>query len=128
MRTLKICEHIALDAVIQIRARAKGATICWLKAPSSPVSDGLKAATKYSATHRPESLEGGPFEGLGPEIVDDIRRIKSHDIGTLIAPGGGIVKIAVRNREGTNGRKMAISRGGRVITDSEPHTVCIRSI
>src|SRR5215467_900419 len=50
----------------------------WPKAPSSPMSDRLNAATKYVATHRPESLEWGPFEGLGPDIVDGIRRIKSH--------------------------------------------------
>src|SRR5204862_3957350 len=37
----------------------------WPKAPSSPMADGLNAATKYVATHRPESLEWGPFEGLG---------------------------------------------------------------
>ena len=51
----------------------------WPKAPSSPMSDTLNAATKYVVTHRPESLEWGPFEGLGPDIVEDIRRIKSHD-------------------------------------------------
>ena len=33
----------------------------WPKAPSSPIADGLNAATKYIATHRPESLEWGPF-------------------------------------------------------------------
>ena len=51
----------------------------WPKAPSSPMSDSLNAATKYVATHRPESLEWGPYEGLGPDIVGDIRRIKSHN-------------------------------------------------
>src|SRR5499427_3881544 len=51
----------------------------WPKAPSSPMSDRLNAATKYVATHRPESLEWGPFEGLGPDIVEGIRRIKSHN-------------------------------------------------
>ena len=50
----------------------------WPKAPSSPMSDALNAATKYIATHRPESLEWGPFEGLGPDIVEDIRGIKSQ--------------------------------------------------
>ena len=45
----------------------------WPKAPSSPMSDGLNAATKYIATRRPESLEWGPFEGLGPDIVEDTR-------------------------------------------------------
>jgi dihydrofolate reductase len=51
----------------------------WPKAPSSPIADGINAATKYIATHRPESLAWGPFEGLGPDIVEDIRRIKSQD-------------------------------------------------
>ena len=59
----------------------------WPKAPSSPMSDGLNAATKYVATHRPESLEWGPFEGLGPDIVEDIRRIKSHNGPDLILSG-----------------------------------------
>src|SRR6478672_11300882 len=51
----------------------------WPKAPSSPMADGLNAATKYVATHRPESLEWGPFEGLGPDIVEGVRLIKSQD-------------------------------------------------
>jgi dihydrofolate reductase len=59
----------------------------WPKAPSSPMSDALNAATKYIATHRPESLEWGPFEGLGPDIVEDIRRIKSHNGRNLILSG-----------------------------------------
>jgi dihydrofolate reductase len=57
----------------------------WPKAPSSPMSDALNAATKYIATHRPESL--GPFEGLGPDIVEDLRRIKSHNGPDLILWG-----------------------------------------
>jgi dihydrofolate reductase len=59
----------------------------WPKAPSSPLADGIKAATKYVATHRPESLEWGPFQGLGPDIVDGIRRIKSQDGPDLILWG-----------------------------------------
>jgi len=51
----------------------------WSKAQSSPMADGINAATKYIATHRPESLEWGPCEGLGPDIVEGIRRIKSQD-------------------------------------------------
>ena len=50
----------------------------WPKAPSSPLADPIKAATKYVATHRRESLEWGPVEGVGPDIVADIRRIKSQ--------------------------------------------------
>ncbi len=59
----------------------------WPKAPSSPMADALNAATKYVATHRPESLEWGPFEGVGPNIVEDVRRIKSQDDPNLILWG-----------------------------------------
>lgn len=59
----------------------------WPKAPSSPMSDAINAATKYIATHRPESLEWGPVEGLGPDIVEGIRRVKSKDGADLIVSG-----------------------------------------
>ena len=59
----------------------------WPKAPNSPMSDRLNAATKYVATHRPESLEWGPFEGLGPDIVEGVRRIRSIDGPDLILSG-----------------------------------------
>ena len=59
----------------------------WPKAPSSPFADRLNAATKYVATHRPESLEWGPFEGLGPDVVEGIRRVKAQDGPGLILSG-----------------------------------------
>src|SRR5215467_8055784 len=59
----------------------------WPKAPSSPMADRLNAATKYVATHRPESLEWGPFEGLGQDIAEGVRRIKSADGPGLILSG-----------------------------------------
>jgi dihydrofolate reductase len=59
----------------------------WPKAPSSPMGDALNAATKYVVTHRPESLEWGPFETVGLNIVEDIRRIKSLDGPNLIVSG-----------------------------------------
>jgi dihydrofolate reductase len=59
----------------------------WPKAPRSPMADGLNAATKYVATHRPETLEWGPFEGLGPDIAADVRRIKSQDGPDLVLSG-----------------------------------------
>jgi dihydrofolate reductase len=49
----------------------------WPKA-SGPMADGINAATKYVATHRPDSLAWGPFEGVGPDIVEGTRRIKSQ--------------------------------------------------
>ena len=59
----------------------------WPKAPSSPMADRLNRAKKFIATHRPESLEWGPFEGLGPDIVEDLRRIKSQNGPDLILSG-----------------------------------------
>jgi dihydrofolate reductase len=51
------------------------------------MADRLNAATKYIATHRPESLEWGPFEALGPDIVEGIRHIKPQDGRDLILWG-----------------------------------------
>ncbi len=59
----------------------------WPKAPKSPMADRLNAATKYVVTHRPESLEWGPFEALGADLVDSIRRIKARKGPDLIVPG-----------------------------------------
>jgi dihydrofolate reductase len=59
----------------------------WPKAPSNPMADRLNAATKYVATHRPESLAWGPAENLGPDIVEGIRRIKAQDGPDLILSG-----------------------------------------
>ena len=59
----------------------------WPKAPSSPIADRINAATKYVATHHPQSLEWGPFEGLGPDLVEGIRRIKSQDGPDLVLSG-----------------------------------------
>ncbi len=59
----------------------------WPKAPASPLADGFNAATKIVATHRPESLTWGPFEAIGPDLVEDIRRIKSQNGPDLILAG-----------------------------------------
>ena len=59
----------------------------WPTAPSSPLAVRLNAATKYIATHRPESLEWGPFEGVGPDLVAGVRRVKSQDGPGLVLSG-----------------------------------------
>jgi dihydrofolate reductase len=51
----------------------------WGKAPSSPMADAINSATKYVATHHPESLAWGPFEGIGADLVEGVRRMKSQD-------------------------------------------------
>jgi dihydrofolate reductase len=59
----------------------------WPKAPKSPMADSLNAATKYVATHRPDSLRWGPAEGLGTNIVEGVRRIKAKNGRHLIVWG-----------------------------------------
>jgi dihydrofolate reductase len=51
------------------------------------LANGLNAATKYVATRRPDSLGWGPADGLGPDIVEGIRRIKAKAGPDLIVWG-----------------------------------------
>ncbi len=60
----------------------------WPKAPAGPLANPINAATKYIATHRPETLEWGPVQvAVGPDIVEGVRRIKSQDGPDLILAG-----------------------------------------
>jgi dihydrofolate reductase len=59
----------------------------WPKAPKSPMSDGLNKAMKYVATHKPKTLEWGPAEDLGSDIVEGVRRIKAKPGPQLIVWG-----------------------------------------
>jgi dihydrofolate reductase len=59
----------------------------WPKAKSGPMADSLNAATKYVATHRPDSLGWRPVEDVGPDIVAGVRRIKAKDGPHLILWG-----------------------------------------
>jgi len=59
----------------------------WPKAEKSPMADNINAATKYIATHRPDSLEWGPVEDLGKDIVQGVRRVKAKAGPHLIVWG-----------------------------------------
>lgn len=59
----------------------------WPKATSSPMADRLNAATKYVATHRPESLAWGPAKDLGGDMLAGIRKLKATDVPDLILWG-----------------------------------------
>ena len=54
---------------------------------SGPIANGLNAATKYVATHRPDSLGWGPVGDLGADIMEGVRRVKSNDGPDLIVWG-----------------------------------------
>jgi dihydrofolate reductase len=59
----------------------------WPKAGNGPLADGLNAATKYVATHRPDSLGWGPVGELGADIIEGVRRVKSTKGADLIVWG-----------------------------------------
>jgi dihydrofolate reductase len=68
----------------------------WPKAEKSPMADSINAATKYIATHRPDSLKWGPVEDLGPDIVEGIRRIKAKAGPHLIVWGSSTLTPVLR--------------------------------
>ena len=59
----------------------------WPKAGNIPNANSLNAATKYVATHRPDSLDWGPVENLGADVIASIRDLKSTDGPDLIVWG-----------------------------------------
>lgn len=59
----------------------------WPKAGNSPMANALNAATKYVATHRPDSLAWGPTKDLGADIIEGVRRLKSQEGPDLIVSG-----------------------------------------
>jgi dihydrofolate reductase len=63
----------------------------WPTAPKSPMADSINGATKYVATHRPDSLGWGPAEGLGSDIVEGIRRMKAKDGPQVIVWGSSTI-------------------------------------
>lgn len=59
----------------------------WSKIQGGPFADAMNAATKYVATHRPSGLEWKPVEVIGPDVAQDVRRVKSTDGPDLIVLG-----------------------------------------
>ena len=78
----------AFDLLIGRRTYDQWAAF-WPHAPKGPMADRLNAAMKHVVTHRPESLEWGPFEPVGPDLLDAVRRLKAKDGPTLIVSGSG---------------------------------------
>ena len=50
----------------------------WPKIKDNPMADSLNAATKYVVTHTPGTLEWGPSEGIGPDLVKGVCRVKAE--------------------------------------------------
>jgi hypothetical protein len=47
------------------------------------MADRLNAAKKYVVIHRPDSLEWGPFEDIGPDLIKGVHHIKSRTARSL---------------------------------------------
>ena len=97
----------------------------WPKVKDGPFADGLNAATKYVATHRPESLEWGPVGDLGADIRNGIRGMRSNDGPDLIVWGSSTLTAALFE----NGLvdevillvyPVLLGRGKRFFSDSDP--------
>jgi dihydrofolate reductase len=59
----------------------------WPDAGNFPMANAINAATKYIATHRPDSLEWGPVKNLGEDVIKEIDELKSTDGPDLIVVG-----------------------------------------
>lgn len=59
----------------------------WPIAGDFPMANAINAATKYVATHRPESLEWGPVKDLGKDMIEGLRKLKLTDGPDLVLSG-----------------------------------------
>ena len=67
----------------------------WPNVQGGPFADGINAATKYVATHRPDRLGWGPVGDLGADVMEDIRRLKSQDGSDLMVCGSATLAAAL---------------------------------
>ena len=54
-----------------------------------PIADAFNPATKYVATHRPDTLTWQNTQWLGPDIVAALRRLSQEDGPDLLIQGSG---------------------------------------
>ncbi|TPL84523.1 dihydrofolate reductase [Mesorhizobium sp. B2-3-13] len=54
-----------------------------------PIADAFNPATKYVATHRPDTLTWQNTQSLGPDIIATLRRLKQEDGPDLLIQGSG---------------------------------------
>jgi dihydrofolate reductase len=103
----------------------------WPKAGNDPMADALNAATKYVATHRPDSLAWGPVGDLGADVLEGIRGLRSKDGPDLILSGSSTLT-SVLLGEGLVDEVVLIvypvllGRGKRLFSDgAEPRALAL---
>ena len=95
----------------------------WPNAGDFPMANAINTATKYIATHRPESLEWGPVKGLGEDVIAGIRNLKSTDGPDLIVVGSSTLT-SVLLGEGLVDEVVLVvypvllGRGKRILSDT----------
>jgi dihydrofolate reductase len=105
----------------------------WPKIKGGPFADALNAATKYVATHRPESLGWGPVGDLGTDVMAGIRRVKSTDGPDLIVWGSSTLTSALLEHGLVDEVVLAVypillGRGKRFFSDSvDPRELALAS-
>jgi dihydrofolate reductase len=95
----------------------------WPKVKGGPFADGLNAATKYVATHRPDSLGWGPVGDLGADVMEGIRRVKSQEGPDLLVWGSATLTSALLEQGLVDEMVLAVypvllGRGKRCFSDS----------
>jgi len=95
----------------------------WPQAGNSPMANGLNAATKYVATHRPESLAWGPVQGLGADILASIRRLKATAGPDLLLCGSSTLTTVLLEQDLVDEIVLLVypvllGRGKRLFSDS----------
>ncbi|MBS0467220.1 MAG: dihydrofolate reductase family protein [Proteobacteria bacterium] len=97
----------------------------WPKIKGGPFADGLNAATKYVATHRPERLAWGPVGHLGADVLDGIRRLRSEVGPDLMVCGSASLTNVLLERGWVDELVLAVyplllGRGKRCFSDGGP--------
>ena len=97
----------------------------WPKVPNSPFADALNAATKYVVTHRPESLAWGPFEALGSDFVETVRRIKATDGPDIVLTGSStltspVLEHGLADELYVMVNPVLLGKGKRIFADGTP--------
>lgn len=95
----------------------------WPKVKGGPFADKLNAATKYVATHRPDSLGWGPVGDLGADVMEGIRRLKSQDGPDLVVWGSATLTSVLLEQGLVDEVVLAVypvllGRGKRFFSDS----------
>jgi dihydrofolate reductase len=65
---------------------------------NDPIADAFNPATKYVATHRPDTLSWQNTQWLGPDIVATLRNLKQeHGPDLLIQGSGNLIQTLLAN-------------------------------